>query len=112
MIYLSKSYCYPSNSMVVRTPLECWEHSIVNSRFIVIENWIASLVHTLLSPPEEDHARPHSTQTFVCGGSDDICMVKRGGNDTPGHQTGYVGHVSQQHRLGLVTDGTEPARKY
>merc|ERR1712113_1374946 len=48
--------------LVVRTPLEAWEHRSIDLLFKVIHDRIALLVHTLLPLAEEDHGASRATQ--------------------------------------------------
>ena len=87
--------------------LQCGKYGIVYSLFQVIHHWIPFLVHAFLTPSVKDHARPvnvvnkyvlsytlpDTSEALVCGGGDDVGIVKGGRDHTSSNKTRYVGHV-------------------
>lgn len=50
----------------------------------------------------EDHARPRPSQSFVCGGCDNVAVLEGTGDDARCYQSTDVSHVSQQVRINVV----------
>lgn len=55
----------------------------------------------------EDHARPRPSQSFVCGGCDDVAVLEGTRDNTCCHQSTDVSHVSQQVRINVVRNLTK-----
>ena len=56
----------------------------------------------ILTFPVEDHAGAWSSQSFVCGGGDDVAVLKRTRHHTGRNQTTNMCHVSQDVGIGGV----------
>ena len=88
--------------------LQCRKHGIVDSLLEIVHNWVALLINSFLTTSVEDQARsdrkvinsiregyraPYTPQALVSGGSNNVGIVKGGGDHSSSHQAGYVRHV-------------------
>ena len=90
--------------------LQCRKYGVVYSLFEVIHHWIPFLVDAFLTPSVKDHARPDKNvnivniifspcilpdtpEALVCGGGDNVGIIKGGGDHTSSNKARYVGHV-------------------
>ena len=88
--------------------LQCRKHGIVDSLLEIVHNWVALFINSFLTTSVEDQAgsdrklinfiregyrAPYTPQALVSGGSNNVGIVKGGGDHSSSHQAGYVRHV-------------------
>jgi len=85
------------DGVVVRTTLVTREDGEVNLVLEVVESLLARLgVDGADTLAEEDHGTTGTTEGLVSGGSDNVGVEERGGNDTGGDETRDVGNINDE----------------
>ncbi len=93
------------DGVVVGTTLVARENGEVNGALKVIHDVLASLgVGVADTLAEEDHGTTGTTKGLVGGGSNNIGVLERRGDNASSNQTGDVSHVHNEVGADLVSD--------